>query len=319
MVENDVDQVEPEVELDLTDPKPYPDGHFYSPIVDRSLLRNREEEIWTARSSLPGIDFNDTSHKEILKKVFPRFIGDFDYPDEMQGTEDAPQGYFLENSQFSWLDARTLFVLLRWLKPQRMIEVGSGFSSLLSADVNQRFLGGEMDFRCIEPYPRPFLQAGFDGLTDLIVSPVETVPLTVFESLGANDVLFIDSSHVSKTGSDVNYLILEILPRLKPGVIIHIHDIFLPNEYLKDWVLEEGRSWNEQYLVQALLVCSSGFEVVFGCSYAFAVYKKAVIKALARSDGTAFGGGSLWIRRTGSAVDKWAGNGLVAKLKRFFR
>jgi hypothetical protein len=275
----------------------FPDGHFYSPVVDRDLLRGRRNEIWAARDSLPGIDFNDASHREILTQVFPRFIGDFDYPEQPVGSVVAPRGYFLQNSQFSWLDARALFVMLRWLAPRRMIEVGSGFSSLLSADVNQRFLGGRMDFRCIEPYPRPFLKDGFDGLTELIVAPVEAVPIETFEALQAGDILFIDSSHVSKTGSDVNYLMLEVLPRLSRGVVIHIHDVFLPNEYKEEWVLEEGRSWNEQYLVQALLIHSSGFEVLFGCSYAYQLFRDAVREALMCPEGEEFGGGSLWIRR----------------------
>jgi hypothetical protein len=275
----------------------FPDGHFYSPVVDRAVLRSRRNEIWAARDSLPGIDFNDMSHREILTQVFPRFIGDFDYPEQPVGSVAAPRGYFLQNSQFSWLDARALFVMLRWLAPRRMIEVGSGFSSLLSADVNQRFLGGRMDFRCIEPYPRPFLEDGFDGLTELIVAPVEALPIETFEALQAGDILFIDSSHVSKTGSDVNYLMLEVLPRLNPGVVIHIHDIFLPNEYKEEWVLEEGRSWNEQYLVQALLIHSSGFEVLFGCSYAYQRFRDAVREALRLPQGQEFGGGSLWIRR----------------------
>ena len=275
----------------------FPDGHFYSPVVDRDLLRSRRGEIWAERDSLPGIDFNDPSHREILTRVFPRFIGDFDYPEKAVGSAAAPEGYFLDNSQFSWLDARALFVMLRWLAPRRMIEVGSGFSSLLSADVNQRFLGGQMDFRCIEPYPRPFLENGFDGLTELIVAPVEAVPIETFEALQAGDMLFIDSSHVSKTGSDVNYMMLQVLPRLNPGVVIRIHDIFLPNEYKEEWVLEEGRSWNEQYLVQALLIHSSGFEVLFGCSYAYQQFPDAVREALMLPEGEGFGGGSLWIRR----------------------
>ena len=279
----------------------FSDGHFYSPVIDRDLLRSREDKIWASRSSVPGIDFNDASHMEILETAFPLFIKEFDYPDEPLGSEDAPRGYFLSNSQFAWLDARALFVLLRWLQPSRMIEVGSGFSSLLIADVNQRFLGGKMDFRSIEPYPRPFLQAGLSGLSELVVSGVENVPLELFDTLQANDILFIDSSHVSKTGSDVNYLMLEVLPRLAPGVIVHIHDIWLPDEFPKHWVLDLGYSWNEQYLVQALLVHSNGFEVLFSCHYASIAHQQALANALALNGGGSMGGCSLWIRRTASA------------------
>jgi hypothetical protein len=141
------------------------------------------------------------------------------------------------------------------------------------------------------------LKEGVEGITELMVQKVQDVSLSVFESLAAGDVLFIDSSHVSKTGSDVNYLYFEVLPRLKPGVKIHIHDIFLPNEYLKDWVVTDKRSWNEQYLLRALLMYSTAFRVVFGNAFAFATMPELVRDALSLPEGQAFGGGSIWIER----------------------
>jgi len=123
-----------------------------------------------------------------------------------------------------------------------MIEVGSGFSSLLIADVNTRFLNNSCKFQCIEPYPREFLVGGVAGVSELIVQKVQDIPPGYFETLDEGDILFIDSSHVCKTGSDVNFLYFEILPRLKPGVLIHIHDIFLPLEYPQEWVIDENRS-----------------------------------------------------------------------------
>ncbi|MCL2872795.1 MAG: class I SAM-dependent methyltransferase [Betaproteobacteria bacterium] len=166
------------------------------------------------------------------------------------------------------------------------------------ADINRRFLDGKCQITCIEPYPRPFLKQGVRGIAKLIEEKVQQVPPETFEALESGDILFIDSSHVSKTGSDVNYLYFEILPRLKTGVKIHIHDIFLPNEYLKDWVLKEGRSWNEQYLLRALLMYSSAFKVVFGCSYAFTVMPEKVKTALSLPNGCTFSGGSFWIEKT---------------------
>ena len=118
---------------------------------------------------------------------------------------------------FGGLDARALFVLLRKLRPQRMIEVGSGYSSLLSADVNQRFLDSQMELTCVEPHPPKFLDRTVSGLTQLIRQRVQDLPITEFQQLANGDILFIDSSHVAKTGSDVNFLILEVLPRLQPG------------------------------------------------------------------------------------------------------
>lgn len=273
---------------------PFPPGHFYSPIVDPDALRGRLEEVWPRAPSVAGIDFNDASHRTVLVELFPRFIGDYDYPEQATADERA---FYTQNSQFSWLDARALFVLLRAWQPQRVIEVGSGYSSLLVADVIRRWLAGRTEFTCIEPYPRAFLRAGVSGITRLLEQEVQRVPLATFSELRRGDVLFIDSSHVAKTGSDVNYLYFEVLPRLAAGVRIHVHDIFLPHDYPPQWVLDENRSWNEQYVVRALLMYSSAFRVEFGCSYAFHRFPDLVLDALASPQGHAFGGGSLWFTK----------------------
>ena len=272
----------------------FPPGHFYSPVADPDEID--AARTWPERPEVLGIDFNDAAHFEVLERDFPRFHPDYDYPDE--GTETPTlKAFFTNNSQFSWLDSRALFVLLRAQPPRRIIEVGSGFSSLLMADVNRRWLGGEVELCCIEPYPRPFLREGIPGLSRLIESRVQEVPLTEFARLRAGDILFIDSSHVAKTGSDVNFLFFEVMPRLAAGVRIHLHDIFLPHDYPQAWVLSENRSWNEQYLLRALLMHTTAFEVLFGCSYAFWRFPESVAAALAHPDGAAYGGGSFWMRR----------------------
>jgi len=218
------------------DPPLFPYGHFYSPIVDADEIAGRADAIWNENTALAGIDLNDARHVEILQAWFPKFIGEYDYPDE--GDPNNPAGYFNLNDQFSWLDARALFVFLRHLQPKRVVEVGSGFSSLLIADVNHRFLGERMEFTCVEPYPREFLRRGMAGLTRLVDQKAQDVGFAVFDSLEAGGFLFIDSSHVAKTGSDVNFLFFDVLPRLKAGVFVHVHDIFLPMEYPRDWVIE---------------------------------------------------------------------------------
>ncbi len=268
----------------------HPNGHFYSPVVDPASLTS---DLWEQRRGLIGIDFCAERHRRLLSDWFPRYLPDFDYP---SGEPEDPTRYFIGNSQFSWLDARALFVFLRALRPQRMIEVGSGFSSLLSADVNHRFLDGSMDLTCIEPYPRAFLKATIPGLNRVVIEKVEDVDPGLFEELRSGDILFIDSSHVAKTGSDVNHLFFEVIPRLAAGVFVHIHDIFLPDEYPKDWVLNENRSWNEQYLLRAFLMFNQSFEVFFGCSYAHRFFPSLVGAALGLG-GQSFGGGSMWIRR----------------------
>lgn len=272
----------------------FPPGHFYSPVVDVEELRSQEARVWPATPEILGIDFNDAHHELVLRQYFPAFYPDFDYPKQSDGN---PLTFYIENDQFSWLDCRALFVLLRAWRPQRFVEVGSGFSTLLVADVNRRFLGGAMKICCVEPYPRAALRAPVLGLERLIASKVQDVGSAPFEALEAGDVLFIDSSHVAKTGSDVNHLCFEVLPRLRKGVRVHFHDIFLPEDYPKPWALKENRSWNEQYIVRALLTFSSHFRVLFGSGHAFAAHPVLLREALHEADGAYYGGGSLWIEK----------------------
>jgi hypothetical protein len=244
-----------------------------------------------------GIDFNDASHRRVLTEHFPRFMPGYDYPERLDVTPELDR-FFTRNPQFSWLDARALFVLLQAWRPKRVIEVGSGFSTLLMADVNLRFLDSSAEVICVEPFPRPFLLRGVPGIARLVQAKAQDVALETFTRLQSGDVLFIDSSHVAKTGSDVNFLYFEVLPRLAEGVRIHIHDIFFPHDYPPDWVIRENRSWNEQYLLRALLMFSDAFRVVFGSSYAVHRFPELVQAGLAHPKGHILGGGSFWIERT---------------------
>src|SRR5271166_3941315 len=255
----------------------FPPGHFYSPIVDVAELRGQQARVWPPKPEVLGIDFNDAYHEHVLRDFFPSFYPDFAYPRRFDGN---PLTFYVENDQFSWLDCRALFVLLRAWRPTRFIEVGSGFSTLLVADVNRRFLGGAMKIHCVEPYPRAALYAPELGLEQLTESKIQDVGFGLFDALHEGDVLFIDSSHVVKTGSDVNHLCFDVLPRLRKGVRVHFHDIFLPEDYPKPWVLDENRGWNEQYVVRALLMYSSHFRVLFGSAYAFAAHADLLRDAL---------------------------------------
>jgi hypothetical protein len=279
-------------------PAAHPDGHYYSPVCDPDELLAGCTRIWPERPIILGIDFNDSSHLHILGELFPGFLPDYAYPEHAPSADEDLQSFYTRNSQFSWLDCRALFVLLRAWAPKRIIEVGSGYSSLLMADVCDRFLRGSCQLTCIEPYPRPFLRRPIPGISSLIEAKVQDVPLATFASLSDGDVLFIDSSHVAKTGSDVNHLYFEVLPRLARGVRVHVHDIFLPHDYPKEWAIDENRSWNEQYLLRALLMSSTMFQVLFGCSYAYHRFPAEVARAIAHPRQRLFGGGSFWIQRS---------------------
>jgi hypothetical protein len=193
--------------------------------------------------------------------------------------------------------------MVRQFQPRLIIEIIGGFSSLLLSQAAAKNNGSALI--CIEPFPQQFLKQGFPGLHCLIDKKVEDIDLEFFSELDSGDVLFIDSSHTVKIGGDVNYLFLEVFPRLKPVVIVHVHDIFLPFEYRRDWVLEEFRFWNEQYLLQAFLTFNSEFEVLIVNSYMAHGYLgdlKAAFPSLEKLKATLpnsvrWGGGSLWMRR----------------------
>jgi hypothetical protein len=270
----------------------FPPGHFHSPVIDPDEVRRREHQIWPSKlEDPPGIDFRPEDQRHLLADV-ARHAADYNYPS--QPPAPAAPAFYDPNPMFSGLDSRVWFALLRQLRPARVLEVGGGYSTLLAADVISSELGGTTRLVTVEPYPPPFVTPRLDGLDRLIVSCAQDVPRSLFVELGPGDVLFIDSSHVSKPGSDVNFLFLDVLPRLRPGVMVHIHDVFLPRDYPEEWVLGEQRSWNEQYLVQALLTHSTGFEVIFSSAYANLRFPRLIERCF----GVPFGGSSLWIRRT---------------------
>lgn len=270
----------------------FPNGHFYSPVADPTDLTARQEKIWARQDSMPGIELDATRQLALLSEL-KKHVSQIDYPVEKPSD---PTVYFYGNDQYPVLDAEFLFAMLCHLGPKRVIEVGSGFSSLITADVNRRIFGNRIDFSCIEPYPRQFLMDGVAGLTRLVKQKVEDVDLAFFDALEANDLLFIDSSHVSKAGSDVNYLFFEVLPRLKPGVVVHIHDIFLPDEYPKVWVIEQGRNWNEQYLLRAFLQFNRECEILWAAHFMGTRHTAAVQQTFPRYPELG-GGGSFWLRR----------------------
>lgn len=271
----------------------HPPGHYYSPIADQCDLRRRAAQLWPERRECYGIDFDDAGQVAILEHWFPRELPHYDYPDR----RPADGGYAHDNPSFGWLDSRALFVLVRTWRPRRVIEVGAGYSTLLLADLAQRHLHGRMELCSIDPYPPAFLRRPLPGLSRLIERPVQELPWDEFARLEAGDVLFIDSSHVVKTGSDVVHLFLDILPRLPAGVRVHVHDVFLPDDYPPAWAIEENRSWNEQYLLQAMLIEQPRWRVIFGSHYVYTRHTERLRRALGDRTGAVYGGGSFWIER----------------------
>jgi Methyltransferase domain len=239
--------------------------HYYHPAFNPDAL---PETVWASESALPGVDLRIDCQLELMEQ--------FHYVDEIKefpldGNPDS--GYHFHNRMFGAGDAEMLYSIIRHSKPRRLIEIGSGYSTLMakSALDRNRAEGYVSEHICIEPYPPSWLEKV--KLGNLIQEPVEKVDISVFEKLEANDILFIDSSHVLRTGGDVQFEYLELLPRLKPGVFVHIHDVFLPFEYPISWVREKKWFWTEQYLLQAFLAFNSEFEVVLALSYLHAHHR----------------------------------------------
>jgi SAM-dependent methyltransferase len=274
----------------------FPPGHFYSPLVDTRHLGADPERsrVWPESApETPGVDWRDAEQVAFCRDVLAAQER-LDLAPEPTGD---PTTFFASNDQFPALDAWLLEGILRNLRPARMIEVGSGFSTLVSARVNREHLDQRLELTCIEPYPRDFVRAGIPGVSGLRVERLEETPLEVFTELEAGDVAFFDTSHVVKTGSDVVHIFGEILPRLRPGVVVHIHDVFMPGDYPAEWVLA-GWGWNERYLVQSFLAFNSGFEIVMGAQYMIQRHWDDLVAAMPRlPEHAARGGGSLWLRR----------------------
>jgi len=267
-----------------------PPGHYYSPIVNTDEIMQRESNIWSGKKEISGIDLNIEEQKKLLN--------DFKkYYDEMPFEAEKKEGlrYYFENSFYSYTDGLMLHCMMRHFKPKHIIEVGSGFSSAVMLDTRDYFkMDTKMSF--IEPYPDRLysLMSEKDKAdNEVLVKDIQEVPLSFFEKLSENDMLFIDSTHVSKTGSDVNYLFFEILPLLKKGVLVHIHDVFASFEYPKSWVYE-GRSWNEDYLLRAFLMYNDSFKIRLFSNYIHTHYKDYFTDLPLTYNNT---GGNIWIQR----------------------
>jgi Methyltransferase domain len=263
-------------------------AHFYQPIPDTQSL---PETLWTRPGELVGIDMNEAKQLDLLRRQFPKFRDE--YGQFAIEPSEAQNRFYLGNQLFDDVDALVAYCMVRHFQPRLIIEVGSGFSSLVLGDAVAK--NTDSSLICIEPFPREFLRQGFPGLQSLIEQKVQDIDLDFFAQLESSDILFIDSSHTVKIGGDVNYLFLEVLPRLKPGVIVHVHDIFLPFEYRRDWVLDEFRFWTEQYLLQAFLTFNSEFEVLMANNYLNQYHEEALKAAF--PDLSSWGGGSFWMRR----------------------
>lgn len=282
--------------------------HYYSPIPDSNIIdKYCSKEI----ISQDYIDFNADEQLRFFRDYMIPFSKElYDIP-----RTQVEKGFYWENNVFPPIDALSYYTMIRSLKPRTIVEVGSGYSTLIAARAAEK--NGFTRVIAIEPYPVEFfnkhLKDGFDGLDRLIEKPVQEIDIDFFNTLEAGDILFIDSSHVSKLGSDVNFLLLKVIPSLKPGVLIHFHDIALPLDYPKQFLRDQKRFWNESYMLASFLLFNKEFVVKFGSGYFLKTYRKEYYTELSEflcitmgvdpdEVEDRFGGSSFWVERVGTKI-----------------
>lgn len=249
--------------------------HYFLPIPDADDLSFIKD------TELAGVDMNEQGALKLLDDVILKYKAEFNaFPHHDTGD---PSQFYLINGNYMAIDGNVYYALIRHYKPRRVVEIGSGYSTLLAAEAirKNRAEGADAaELICIEPYPRPMLRRQIPEMTQLIEKRVQAVPLDFFQALQAGDILFIDSTHALKPGGDVWWEYCEILPRLAPGVLVHIHDVSLPKPYPKVY-FDYHWYWTEQYLLQAFLAFNHRFEVIWPGNYLMTKYSERMQEAFA--------------------------------------
>lgn len=262
----------------------YPFNHYESPYLSINEIDGIQDED-IGSDVLIGVDLNfiNQNHfKEIICNKYNLYNQFLNIPYHR---------YSIENAWFNKEDALVLMTMMLEFKPKKIIEIGSGFSTCVMLDVNEYCLNNETEITSIEPYPERLLSKIRinEKNYQLNVNSVQQCDISIFEKLEKNDILFIDSSHVAKSGGDILYEYFKIIPMLQSGVIIHIHDIFFPFTYPKKW-LYEGRCYNEAYILHGFLMNNNEYEIIY--------FNNFMHSNLVESIGESFeSGGSIWIRK----------------------
>lgn len=268
----------------------FPAGHFYSAIPS---LEDRQAYLSSPPlvEDIPGVRMNADEQFKLLQRFKDYYI-ECPFQDHKSGS----LRYYFENPSYQHTDALSLYSMLREFKPRRVIEVGSGFSSCVMLDTSELFFDNQINFTFIEPYPELLhsLIRGQDEKHTILPVKLQDVDINIFQSLETNDILFIDSTHVSKLGSDVNRIIFEILPSLQSGVVVHFHDIFWPFELPLHWI-KKGIAWNETYLLRAFLEFNNSFDIIFFASFLHKYHHNWIEENMPLYLKNA--GGNIWLKK----------------------
>lgn len=277
----------------LFNPLEFPPGHYSSPHPSIEDIRNREAEIFgRTPPGIPAVDLNEGQQMALLRD-FTAF-----YREQPFGSRKRDGlRYFFENPAYGSHDAIILYCFLRKALPKRVIEIGSGYSSCVILDTNELFLENRISCTLIEPHPQLLESLTTEedrSRVRVIQERVQDLGLNLFQSLEADDILLVDSSHVAKVDSDVNFIFFEVLPQLRSGVYVHFHDVRFPFEYWKEWIYA-GRAWNEAYLLRAFLQYNNAFKIQYFCSFLAEFHRNELAQAM--PDCMKDTGGSLWLKK----------------------
>ncbi|HME44424.1 MAG TPA: class I SAM-dependent methyltransferase [Syntrophorhabdales bacterium] len=272
--------------------------HFYSPVPNIQDLEDRE--VWTKRSGLAGIDFRPEAQRDLLLRLGRSFGNECNWP---SGATTDPLQFYTGNVSFGFGCAAALHSVIREFKPKRIVEVGSGNSSLIiseAVEMNKGDTQQECEYTIVDPFPANCCcQHGLPGLTALIQERVELLDAAIFSRLECNDILFVDSGHTVRIGGDVNFLVLDILPLLAPGVLVHFHDIPFPYEYDRSYFTNPAFRvfWTESYLLQAFLSFNEQWEILLAMNYLMAEHMAEFSVAFPHLPERLVRSGSFWIQR----------------------
>jgi hypothetical protein len=266
---------------------------YYSPIPD---LSRTPEDVWTRRSALGGLNLATGSAMDFVERELGPAIAELDVP---TGDPGVPGQFFLGNQGFDTVDAELLYGMIRAMRPRRVVELGSGYTTLLINMACRRngVEGVDTVHEAFDPYPRPHILGDTLAPPSMLTAISATdVPLELFAGLQRGDILFVDTTHTVKLASDVNFVVLDVLPVLAPGVLVHFHDIFLPWEYPRQWLSQMHWYWSEQYLLQAFLAFNESFEILVPAQ-ALAQDHPERLAAVIPSFAPPASPGSMWLRR----------------------
>ena len=268
---------------------------FYSPLNDCAFL-DANRDLWAVPVEPAGIDWN-LEHQLAVAREVARHV------EELRGVprrSPDPGVFCWDNHFWNNADALVQYGLVRSRRPRRVVEVGCGWSSLLLARAltrNEADGAPRAEVVQIEPYPRDTIMSSLPEHWRQHVSILQRAPMSLFEELEAGDVLFYDGSHCAKVASDVTWFFFRVLPRLRSGVLIHVHDVFFPGEYPEEWIFNRGQTWNEQYVMQAFLMHNDRYRVEICNSY-LAAKRAEELRELYRDVQPAHGV-SIWLKKIG--------------------